>query len=221
MGFKEIFDLEPFPGKIALSWFNSYSGIVIKTPGTTLIFDPVGVSVEECVQADLIVVTHEHSDHFNSRLVKELGKKTDATILTTPFVAKRLPEEKTRVLKVGDSYAVKDVEVHAERCDHPANQPLSFIISTINGITVYHPSDSDPFWEMSELVGKYKPNVLLYVGVSPNNVAQMAKLIKPQVLVSLNTDGESQRKFARALEREAPETQIKMIKRFEIYQYPD
>ena len=221
MGFKEIFDLEVSSGKIALVWFNSYSGIIIKTPTTTLIFDPVKIKLEEYIQADAIVVTHEHSDHFDPELVRELQKKANATVLTTPFVAQRLGGEQTKALKVGDSFGLKDTELYAERCDHPANQPLSFIISTKSGITIYHPSDSDPFPEMAELEKKYKPDVLAYLGVSLGNAAQITKLVKPQAVISCYTDGESQRKFIEVMKKEVPRTQTKLIKRFEIYQYPE
>ena len=221
MGFEEIFDLKVSPGKIALVWFNSYSGIIVKTPITILIFDPVRVKLEEYIQADVIVVTHEHSDHFASELVRELQKKTNATVLTTPFVAQRLGGEKTKALKVSDSFAFKDVEFHAGRCDHPANQPLSFIISTKSGITIYHPSDSDPFPEMAELEEKHEPNILVYLGTSFRNAAQIAKLVKPKVVLSFYTDKESQRKFIETMKEEVPKTQAKVIKRFEIYQYPN
>jgi L-ascorbate metabolism protein UlaG (beta-lactamase superfamily) len=221
VGFEEIFDLKVSPGKIALVWFNSYSGIIVKTPITILIFDPVRVKLEEYIQADVIVVTHEHSDHFAPELVRELQKKTNATVLTTPFVAQRLGGEKTKALKVSDSFAFKDVEFHAERCDHPANQPLSFIISTKSGITIYHPSDSDPFPEMAELEEKHKPNILVYLGTSFRNAAQIAKLVKPKVVLSFYTDKESQRKFIETMKEEVPKTQAKVIKRFEIYQYPN
>ena len=221
MGFKEIFNLRVSSGKIALLWFNSYSGIIIKAPETTLIFDPVKVKLEEYIQADAIVVTHEHFDHFDPGLVRELQKKTNATVLTTPFVAQRLGGEKTKALKAGDSFALKDIDLHAERCDHPANEPLSFVISVKSGITVYHPSDSDSFPEMVELEKKYKPNILLYLGTSLENAAQIAKLVKPQTVVSYYTDTESERKFIEALKREAPETQAKLIKQSEVYQYPE
>ena len=109
MGFKEIFDLKVATGKIALVWFNSYSGIIIKTPLTTLIFDPVKIELEEHIQADAIVVTHEHLDHFDPELVRKLQRKTGALILTPPFVAQILRKEETKALEVGDSLFLKDV----------------------------------------------------------------------------------------------------------------
>ena len=235
MGFKQIFDFVVSPGKVAITWFNSYYGIIVKTPGAILIFDPVKVSLEECIRASAIVITHEHLDHFDPKLAKELQQKTEAPILTTPFIAASLQNENVRALRVGDSIVIEDTELYALRCDHPGNEPLSFIVSRHpspdkvgggeglldSGITIYHPSDSGVFPEMIEIAEKYKPDILLYVGASLGNAAQIARLVRPKVAVSFYTDVGSERNFIEAMRREAPGTQAKLIKRFEIYQYPE
>ena len=240
MGSEEIFKLNVPLGKLAITWFNSYSGVMVKSPGAILIFDPVKVSFEECVRANAIIITHEHLDHFDPKLAKELQQKTRAPILTTPFVAASLLNENVKALRVGDSTTIEDIELHALRCDHPANEPLSFIVSTrplrplpnkVGGgegllfpcpsPVVYHPSDSEAFPEMLEVAVKYKPNILLYVGVSPRGAAQIARLVHPKVVVSFYSDAGSEKKFIEAIRREAPETKARLIKRFEIYQYPE
>ncbi|MDY7019677.1 MAG: MBL fold metallo-hydrolase [Chloroflexota bacterium] len=221
MGYEEIFEFNVPPTNLALSWFNSYSGVIIKTPRAILIFDPVKVRLEECIRADAIIITHEHIDHFDPKLVKELQRKTKAPILTTPFVAANLPHDNIKTLRVGDYVVIKDIELHASRCDHPANEPLSFIISTQSGINVYHPSDSEAFPEMVEIANKFKPDVLLYVGASLVNAAQIANLAHPKVVISFYTDIRSEEKFIEVLKRDAPESQTKLIKRFEVYQYPE
>lgn len=221
MGFQEILELNIPPAKLAIIWFNSYCGILVKTLSSALIFDPVKVSADEYIQADAIVITHEHLDHFDPELVRGWQRKAGAPILTTPFVARSLSNENTTTLRVGDSLTIRDIELRALRCDHPANEPLSFIIKTGSGLTIYHPSDSDPFAEMAEIGREYKPDILVYVGTSTTNAAQIARLTKPQIAVSLYTDAESEKKFIEAIRKEAPATQAKVVKRFEIYQYPD
>ena len=235
MGFEEIFNIAVPQGRLAITWFNSYSGVIVKSSRAILIFDPIKVSLDNCIQANAIVITHEHLDHFDPDLARELQQKTKAPILTTPFVAASLPNENVKALRVGDSIVIEDTVLHALRCDHPANQPLSFIVSTHpspdkvgrgeglldSGITIYHPSDGEVFLEMIEIAQEYKPDIVLYVGASPRNAAQIAKLVRPKVVVSFYTDAGSQENFIEAIRREAPETQAKMIKRFEIYQYPE
>jgi L-ascorbate metabolism protein UlaG (beta-lactamase superfamily) len=219
VGFREILDLKVSPGEVALAWVNSYSCIIIMSPRATLIFDPVMISLEEHIRADAIIITHEHSDHFAPELAQSLQKKTGALVLTTAFVAQRLSGARTKILNVGDSFAVKDFELHAEPCKHSANQPLSFVISTEGGITIYHPGDSEAFPEMASFRERYKPDILLYSGTSLENAAQIAKLVKPQVVVSYHTDVESQKRFAALLRRESPGTRAEMIRRLETYLY--
>ena len=219
MEVRGIFGLTVLPGEVALAWINSYSGIMIKTPNTTLIFDPVMINPEVPIHADVIAITHEHSDHFAPELVKDLQEKTSALVLTTPFVAQMLPGLETRILSVGDSFIVGDLEIHAEYCKHPGNQPLSFVISTESGITIYHPSDSESFPEMVRMRETYEPDILLYSGTSLENAAQIASLIKPQVIVSYATDVWLEDRLTTLMARVSPMTSVKMIKRFEVYQY--
>lgn len=220
MNFRQIFDLEIPPGKVAVGWFNSYSGIIVKTSKATLIFDPVKISLDECIQAEAIVITHEHLDHFDPELVARLQRKTQAQVLTTPFVARHLTCGRVNALRVNDHIAVGDVELHAHASLHPANQPLSFLISTESGIAIYHSDDSEPFPEMRELGEKYKPQILLFSGTSLEDGVQIAKLIEPKVVVSYYTSEELAKRFEQEIRKELPQSETKIIKRFEIYQYP-
>ncbi len=219
MEFDRIFHLDLPKGKIALTWFNSYSGIAIRTPTAILIFDPVKVAEKEHIRADAIVITHEHSDHFDPELVQELQKRTGAVVLTTRFVARRLLCDNVEALTVGDSFVVKGITLYAEHCHHPANQPLSFVVAA-EGITIYHPSDSSAFPAMARIRGKYRPQVLLYWGTSLENGVEIAKLVKPQIIVSYDTEAGSSKRLIEAVGKETKEVKTKTIRRFEIYQYP-
>ena len=75
---------------VALAWVNSYSAVVVKTPGTTLMFDPVSLAVPQDVHLDLIGVSHEHSDHWDPSLVAKLQEHTGAVVAAPPFLASRL-----------------------------------------------------------------------------------------------------------------------------------
>lgn len=220
MSLKEVFELVVPEGKIALAWINSYSGIVIKTPRTTLAFDPVMLDPVECFQADVIVITHEHYDHFSPSLARALHHKTNARVLTTQFVAQRLADVDTRVLRVNNQIVCGDLELLVTYCEHSANEPLALIISTHDGIVLYHPGDSKPIVEMAQLAKEHKPAILLYSGNSLKYAAQIAGLIKPQIAISYYSDAESLQRFRILLEGETLSTQAVMLKRFEVFQYP-
>lgn len=230
MSLKEIMSLAVAEGKIAIAWFNNYSGVVVKTPTSTLIFDPVGVRLGDVPRADVIVVTHEHYDHFEVRFTRDLQRQTNAVVVTTPFVANQLrvvPEDKLRAMKVGDALTIRGVGLNAEHSDHPGRQPLTFILTTENNLRVYHSSDSRPFPEMRGIGERYKPDIALCTvgiapGASPRSGAEIAKLVRPRVAIPYHTDRlRSLQEFAEILKREAPKIGTKIIKQFDVYQYPE
>lgn len=205
-------------GKLALMWLNTYASVVIKTSKLTAIFDPVGIKPDQ-YNTDVIIVTHEHSDHFDVNAVTKLCEQSGATVITTPFVAHQLKHtSNVKPLQIGDSVAIGGVKFHAEYSDHPANQPLSFMLMVEDGITVYHPSDSKPYAMMKELGQKYQPDMLLYLGVSPECGAEIAKLVQPKVIVSCHLDSTESGIFSKRLAREVPEIIDRSIRPFEIYQ---
>ena len=83
MSLKDVFSLTLPQQKIAVSWFNDYSGVVIKSPNTTIIFDPVDIKPEDVLNADVIVITHEHYDHCSVKDINngQRWKQFENTIL--------------------------------------------------------------------------------------------------------------------------------------------
>ena len=75
---------------VALAWVNSYSAVVVKSPGATLLFDPVSMDVPEGVSLDLIAVSHGHSDHWDPKLVARLQGLTRAPVVASPYLTSRL-----------------------------------------------------------------------------------------------------------------------------------
>jgi glyoxylase-like metal-dependent hydrolase (beta-lactamase superfamily II) len=165
----DIYHVE-LEGGLAVAWVNSYSAVVVRTPGATLLFDPVSLRVPEDVSLDLIAVSHGHSDHWDPGLVAELQQRTGAVVAASPFLASRLnlsgpgqpfPQAKGQgtpppkgvggvaSMLPGDQLKIGDVTVAALRCDHAAPQPLSFLVRTADNRTVYLPGDSSPFPDMS------------------------------------------------------------------------
>ena len=68
----------PEKNTILFVWFNHYSGILIKTPSKTFAIDPVDVKARSLRDVDAILITHEHYDHLDQRLIAEIQKGTDS-----------------------------------------------------------------------------------------------------------------------------------------------
>ena len=210
-------DLSVFPGSLALVLLNVYSSLILKTHLFTAIFDPVKLRLDkqpfDSPDIDVIIITHEHADHFDQKLVLEIERRSQAIIITTPFLAQKLEGEGVKVkgLRVGESVTVKGVTFYAEHCEHAANEPLSFIIKT-DAATIYHPGDSDPFPEMETIRKRYQPEIVLYLGTSKKGLAKIAKMVKPNITVTYLD--------ARFADLEIPGTELRMIDHFQIFRYP-
>lgn len=200
---------------IALTLLNVYSSLVLKTHLATFVFDPVKLNLDsspfDASMIDAIVITHEHADHFDKGLVLEMQARSGAQILTTPYVARKLGG-KTGGLGAGESVKIKDMTFYTERCVHPANEPLAFVMKT-GGVTIYHPSDSEAFPEMKEIKRNYNPDILLYLGTTKKELVGITELVRPKIVVSY---------FAsRFADLKVPGVQLKMVNQFETFIYPD
>ncbi len=95
----------PEKNSILFVWLNNYAGILLKTPSKTLAIDPVDVKVKALQNVDAILITHEHYDHLDQRLVTEIQKATDCTVIADAASTKKLqlaiPNDKLTEIKPG------------------------------------------------------------------------------------------------------------------------
>ena len=218
----------PEKNAIFFVWFNHYAGILIKTPSKTLVVDPVDVKPRNLQNVDAILVTHEHYDHLDQRLIGETQKKTGCQIIADQTSAKSLrnniPTEKILEVQLGTETKIGEVTVKAEKCQHPAATPVTFIITSEDGVKVFHTADSLPFPEMAKIGEREKFDVTFCTvgiapGASPETGFEIARLTKPQVAVPYHTNSaESQNMFAEILKKETPRTACLIPELNKIYQ---
>jgi L-ascorbate metabolism protein UlaG (beta-lactamase superfamily) len=171
-----------------ITWLG-HDSFRIKAPEGVIYVDPWKLrSVEP---ADLILITHEHHDHFSAEDVKKL-LKPDTTIVTIAAVAKQLKGD-VRTVKPGDTLTVKGIKIEAVPAYNPAKQfhtkaagHVGFII-TAGGRRIYHAGDTDAIPEMANIQTEV---ALLPVGgkftMTASEAAQAANLIKPEVAVPMH-----------------------------------
>lgn len=223
--------IEKVPGKneIFFVWFNRYAGVTIKTPTKTLVIDPVDVKAREFKTVDAVLVSHEHYDHLDQALVSEIHKQTGCMVIADSTSAKRLknviPPEKLNEVQQGSEVKIGDVSVKAERSHHPpAATPVTFIITSEDGVKIFHTADSLPFPEMASLGEKEKFDVAFCTvgiapGASPSSGFEIVRLTKPKVAVPYHTgSSEDQRKFAEILKKEMPKVTCLVPEVGKIYQ---
>jgi L-ascorbate metabolism protein UlaG (beta-lactamase superfamily) len=209
-------------------WFNQYAGILLKTPSKTLAIDPVDIKPKTLRNVDAILITHEHYDHLDPRLLIETQKETNCTIIAAPTSTKKLqhaiPAEKLQEIKPGMETKIGAVFVKAEKSNHPAQAPVTYIITSEDGVKIYHTADSLPFPELAPLGQKEKFDVVFCtVGIapsaSPETGFEIARLTKPQIAVPYHTASvASQTQFAQLLKKELPATACLIPEQNKIYQ---
>jgi L-ascorbate metabolism protein UlaG (beta-lactamase superfamily) len=140
--------------------------------------------------ADLVLITHEHSDHLSPDDIAKV--RTSTTKVVGPAaVAAMLPGVET--IAVGEVKTVAGVQVRAvpayniNKQFHPkATGKLGYLV-TVGGATYYHAGDTDLIPEMAGLA----PDVALlpvsgtYV-MTADEAADAARRIRPRVAVPMH-----------------------------------
>jgi L-ascorbate metabolism protein UlaG (beta-lactamase superfamily) len=226
----KVMSIQKVPEKNAVffEWLNQYSGILLKTQTKTFAIDPVDVKPKHLKNIDIILLTHEHYDHLDSRLVKEVQKTTNCTIIADPASAFRLkphvPIDKLQVIRIGDTIKVGEVLIKAVKCNHEAKYPNTYIITSEDGVKMYHTADSLPFPELAKIGSDEKFDlVFCSVGIaknaSPESGFEIARLTKPPLAVPYHTNSSADQKaFQQLIKKELPRTACLIPEINKIYQ---
>jgi L-ascorbate metabolism protein UlaG (beta-lactamase superfamily) len=220
----------PKKGEIAFVWFNGYSGVTIKTPTKTLVVDPVGVDPEVFKAVDAILVTHEHYDHLDEAIVREIHKRTHCLVAADSTSAKRLRDsvsgDKLFEMRVGKEIKLGEVSVRAEAYKHPATTPVSYLITTEDGVKVYHTGDSLPLQDMKRVGERSPPDIVFCTvgmpapGASPQSGLEIVRLVKPKVAVPYHAPYVDRRKFGELVTKEFPNVKPMVVEQNEPAKYP-
>jgi L-ascorbate metabolism protein UlaG (beta-lactamase superfamily) len=212
-----IFDAGAADG-LALAWVNSYSAVAVRSARATLLLDPVSMNVPPGAALDVVAVSHDHSDHWDPGLVCGLQERTGAKVAASPVLAERL--ERLGCANVvpmcpGDSVSVGGLELEAARCDHPATEPLSFVLHIAGGRKVYLPGDTTPFPEMPSDV-----DVLFWTGTSLADGAEIARLVNPRLFLTYAIDPPRAGQRAMGiLTAQNPQVKSRALRRHEVFHY--
>ncbi len=219
---------QPEKNTVMFVWFNHYAGIILKTPSKTLAIDPVDIKPRSLQKADAILVSHEHYDHLDQRLIGETLKNSCCKIIADPTSAKSLRStqgpEKIEEIHPGEETKIGEVTIKAEKNKHPATQPVTFVITSEDGVKIFHTADSLPFPEMVTIGEREKLDLTFCTvgiapGASPETGFEIARLTKPQIAVPYHTNStESQKKFAEIIKTKMPSTACLIPEQNKIYQ---
>ncbi len=209
-------------------WFNQYAGILLKTPSKTFAIDPVDIKSKSLQGIDAILITHEHYDHLDPRLITEIQKATNCQIIADSASTRKLQyaiqNDKLQEIKPGEEIKIGEVRIKAEKCNHSAQSPVTYILTSEDQVKLYHTADSLPFPELAAMgIREQFDVVFCTVGIAtratPETGFEIARLTKPQIAVPYHTQTkQSQTEFANLLKKELPRTACLIPQQNKIYE---
>ena len=140
---------------------NTHSSIRLETKGGTVIYvDPYGFKTEPC-DADLVLVTHTHFDHFSPEDIVRVRKSRTAfaapATCKSEFAKAGFTSEDVAFLNPYEHVTLKGIEVetvpsyNVNKRFHPKDNAWLGYVVDVDGVRVYVAGDTDDLPENREI----------------------------------------------------------------------
>ena len=174
--------------------FIGHGSLIFTFNGKVIHIDPYGELADYSIlpKADIILITHEHSDHFDLAVIKMLRTNKTELVLTETCAQKI---SGGMVMKNGGVQTVQGIKIEAvpayniiHKRDngqpfHPQGVGTGYIL-TFGDKRIYVAGDTENIPEMKTIQGvdvAFLPMNLPYT-MTPGMVADAAKVLKPKIL---------------------------------------
>jgi len=204
--------------------FVGHGSIWFKINGYVIYVDPVSSSgnYEFLPKADLILVTHEHGDHLDPKLIGDL-KKQGTLLFCNQNSLSKVPW--AMAMKDGDRQEINNIIIQAVPAYnivnesapghpfHPKGSGNGYIL-TIGGKRIYVAGDTENTPEMKALTKidvAFLPMNLPYT-MTPAMVADAALAFKPKILYPYHTGETDTNEIVKLLQGSGIEVRIRNLK---------
>lgn len=204
--------------------FIGHGSLMFMVNGFCIHIDPVRSSgnYTKLPKADLVLVTHDHYDHLDSKLIAELRKPETVMLCHQKCMA---TVSWSRTLAAGESKTVGDITVegvHAYNIVnmrspgqpfHPKGSGIGFILG-IGGKKFYIAGDTENTPEMKALKDidvAFLPMNLPYT-MTPEMVADAANAFKPKILYPYHYGDTNADRLVKLLKDTDTEVRIRNLK---------
>ena len=178
-----------------IHWFGQ-AAFKINAENKVIYIDPYRIKKKD--KADIILVTHDHQDHFSKRDISKIVY--DRTILVAPETCKNAVKgvipEKVVLLNPGMSHNVDGIiKIEAvpaynikKTNFHPKSNLWLGYILTVNGVRIYHAGDTERIPEMK----KFNCDIALlplgqtYTMNSVKEASEAARDVKAKIAIPMH-----------------------------------
>ncbi len=167
--------------------------------GKKVCIDPF--KLKKPVTADLMLVTHEHFDHWSMEDLKRVVTPTTTlvTIRQNAGDASKLPAKRFVIMRPGQEEEIEGVTIEAVpaynltkfrepgKVFHPKEDGKVGYIVTLGGVRFYHAGDTDAIPEMSNFKTDvaFLPVSGTYV-MTADEAVEAARMIKPALAIPMH-----------------------------------
>lgn len=197
-----------------------HASMVVETPGGVIHVDPVGGAEKYAglPAPSLILITHEHGDHFDLPTLEALPA---VRLITNPAVHEMLPDamkERASVMANGDKAEAIGIQIEAipahniteDRMQyHPVGRDNGYVL-TIGGKRFYIAGDTEPTPEMEALTDiavAFLPMNLPYT-MTVQQAAGAVAAFRPAVVFPYHHRGSDIQEFARLVLDGGPDSEV-------------
>jgi L-ascorbate metabolism protein UlaG (beta-lactamase superfamily) len=223
--FKEFLEKDTFQtpeGELEIT-FIGHGTLIFTFQNKIIHTDPWGnlADYQQLPKADIILLTHEHSDHLDIKAI-DLIKKEDTSFVLTELCSEKIGNGV--VMKNGDIQTVKNILIEAvpaynivHKRDngepfHPKGVGNGYILD-FGGLRIYIAGDTENIPEMAYIKNidiAFLPMNLPYT-MTPDMVADAAKTIKPKILYPYHFGNTDTNKLTELL-KDQKDTEIRIRK---------
>ena len=134
---------------LKITWLG-HASVLVTDGSSNIYFDPWNLS-GNLPSADIILVTHEHHDHYSEpdiRMISKPGMRVVAPMKTALV---------TDIVKPGEKVLINGIEITAVpaynigKVFHPRSNGWAGFILTMEGKKIYHAGDTDRIPEMMDI----------------------------------------------------------------------
>lgn len=200
-----FYSAEVQEGQIAIMWLGNHkgamkdfasAGFMIKTSEHVVAIDPSNLlsdDIHNLQEIDVILITHEHGDHYDPETTIKMQQKTGASVIANPGASPALmgniPDDKLTQMSPNESISLVGIDVTSFPAEHPANIPLLYVIE-VDGFRIFHGSDSAFVEDLSNIESRVHV-ALVPTGdpsptASPSDAFEMVKAVQPYIVMTMH-----------------------------------
>ncbi len=189
---------------------------------------PSPISLSDLPKIELVLVTHEHEDHFDKKAIEFITQRDGCCVVAHDSVLSELgiPARCKRAVSANCELHVRGVHISVEIAHHPqAFYPMAYVVTGDN-VSIYHAGDSD-------LLEEFQPDFKAHVALLPIggnstmdvvDAVKCTKVLKPEVVIPMHYNTfqicqASPEEFAKKIEKSNLKTKPVILSLNEKYEF--